>query len=228
MAKDVDPAIAEYSRLYELNQRMKLMCDIYIIHDNYVYMHSLIDFVEKYVKMKAPFTVFNNVAILPNQLFQFTKSIKKSKLFVRETDDEIIMGDTEDDNLVIHIKRFLPSTVINQPNGNSVVEDYLKKNAITKFYKMPDDLFDSNESYTALKPDIVDDLLYPYVVTLHIGAHSFVITRNIIPSLKKDDNLYVKKVREENSDNLNKSYLIFREENKFFDVFTLGAFIQFV
>lgn len=79
-----------FSKLYDLNQKLKNISSIYYFGDGVVYMKSLVPFIESFAELRYPdrYVDFNGGIIMPNELFQFGKRIKKSKVIISEVRDK--------------------------------------------------------------------------------------------------------------------------------------------
>lgn len=230
MAKrQVERYIQEFQILKDINQHMKELCDFYVISDGIIYLHSLVDFIEKIaiIQCEEPLTIFNHLAILPNQLFDFTKKARKTRLTILETDDSIILGDTEDHELSIKINRMLPASETSNPNNGILISDYINKQVITNIYHKYDLLskYDSC-NYSPLSENMIEDLVGSKVIDININNFHFTLTRNLFLSLKKDTLINATLLDDQDLDNPKKVYAIFEEINSSIRIYTLGAFIS--
>lgn len=204
-----------YRELWNLNQRLKNISQIYYIsYDGSVYLKSLLHFVEVHVTLRYPekFDMFKGCVVKPNELFQFGKVLKISKLQVEEVSDEngyrIIFSQSDYPSL---------SYTLHMVNPMKEMEDsYLQKQVRPNFYKRmfelndPDKYEHFEDPYYPLDNDMVEDLYdsKPVEFTTPYGDNIF-LTRQMCLDIKRGDFFQiVKRARQQIPGKLN-TYRLF-------------------
>lgn len=210
----------QFSNLYELNQRLKHISDVYYIsHDNRLFMHSNIDFIEKYGFIKSDVSAFHGCMILPNKLFEFGKGLKKSKLKIYKFIDKYQFEDQ--DGVMLDINRIIQNNEIDK----SREEDYIRKDLIPKLYKkffelFPDMDFVNNPNFVNIGEEMVMKLVEPDAVTIKNGSMNYIITKNLFFDIKKEDEVSIL-FNVHHTDY--KIYNIFKQDTSIYDLYTLTA-----
>lgn len=230
----------QFTNLYNLNQRLKHISDVYYIsHAGELYMHSTVDFIEKYGKLNIDVHAFSGCMVLPNRLFEFKKKLKVSKLRIFKYNDKYEFHG-QDDN-VLEINRLIPHV----PYDNELAyiemvdneKDLIRTSVIPKLYRKYFEIIqvtnygdkeDINESkfimdniqFENLGEDTVKALTLPDAVTIVNSGISFIITKNLFFDIKKEDEL---SVSFDISHTPYKMYNVFKQSNALYDLYTLTA-----
>lgn len=191
-----DELRACYSKLCNLNQRLKNISECYYIaYDGSLFMKSLIPFMDVFAKLHDPESLkpFHGGMILPNAFFNFSKKAKKKQLTFDEktdTDTSITFGQAND-NLSYKLN------LVNQdPN---VDKQFIDDRIIPKMYKRFFELHTSKYTLTKNAPKIelpeedVDKLISASALYVNYEDEELVITKNLLLDLKKGDSVTIEK-----------------------------------
>lgn len=204
----------QYSKIKDINQRLKYISDIYYIGGNgYIYMKSLIPFIEKFavVNDNIDIQAYSNSIILPNKAYGFTSIAKKSKLVADYYMDTIVLADSTDDSLKLEI--------------NLVQEE---SKPYKSFYKNIDLILNNiSTPFITLEEENLRRLVSSEVVYIPYENTNFTITKNIFMSIKKTDSVDYKILDMVDPTNLMKKYVLFRKNTDLMTIYTLTAFICF-
>ncbi len=209
--------LKQYGKLKELNQRVKYISDIYYIgNDGYVYMNSLVEFIEKVgvLNDNVDISAYYNSLMLPNKTFGFTSKSKKRTMDASSTPEKISLFDTEDSNICLDIDLAeVPKEEISNHFNFYKNLDAILDNMSLNFIPFTDEQFDS-----IAKAKVV---YLPYKNTF------FTITKHIFMCVKKTDNLSYVVLDLVDADNPKKKYVLFRKDTKIMSIYTLSAFLCF-
>lgn len=179
----------DYSSLVKLNQKLKNVSSAYYIsHDGFVYMKSLVPFVEKVIQLHEPqkYFRFAGTMIMPNAFFEFTKKAKKTKLTVTQTENCIYLG--QDDNEEVQCK----INIVNTNNG--IDKQYVLTNIQPKMYKRyfklnEDNIIQYEDSNTEhpLTESEIESLCKANPIFLEFNGTTLTITKQLFLDIKKDD-----------------------------------------
>lgn len=230
----------QFTNLYDLNQRLKLISDVYYIsHANELYMHSTVDFIEKFGRLNIDVHAFFGCMILPNKMYEFKKKLKVSKLRIFKFDDKYEFHDQDGD--ILEINRLIPHVSYEDESAFiSQIEkekELIRTNIIPKMYRKYFEIIqmaDSHDKNGTLKSGTYEDnipfenlgeesvriLLLPEAVTVINGGISFIITKNLFFDIKKEDEL---SVSFDISHTEYKMYNVFKQSNKLYELYTLTA-----
>lgn len=230
----------QFTNLYELNQRLKLISDVYYIsHANELYMHSTVDFIEKFGRLNIDVHAFFGCMILPNKLFEFKKKLKMSKLRIFKFNDKYEFHDQDGD--ILEINRLIPHVSYDDESAFIALiekeKELIRTNIIPKMYRkyfeiiplssskdksdiIKSGTYEDNIHFENLGEENVKILLLPEAVTIMNGGISFIITKNIFFDIKKDD---VLSVSFDISHTEYKMYNVFKQSNKHYQLYTLTA-----
>jgi len=229
--KDTPKYLLEYNILKAINQKMKEIADVYVVYNGMIEIHSLIPYIEKYAIINnGIMECYNNLSILPNELFNFTKLAKKSKLQYNETLDHVILSDnSEVTEGKEHASDIKLSKFISENNSGAIdpaiYAQHIIETITPKFYNHADILFTKDTNYVATSQDTVKMLVDNEPIIINDGLRSMTITRNLFPTLKKTDQLSYAILDKIDSDIPQKFYAIFKEQSEYITIYTLGAFI---
>lgn len=207
--------IKQFTKIKEVNQRLKYMSSLYLIEGNIIGMQSLISFIEKIIILNEDIDIsaYDKSIVLPNKFYDFYSKTKKKDLSISARNEKDIQGiefkNTDDDTI------FMMNTVNNLNNN------------IIGFYKIPE-IFKTidNLSFTPLSESDNEDLMKRAVYINHKNSQ-YTITKNIFPSLKKTDKISFVVLDLVDENNLDKIYIMFRKDIGIGFVYTLTAFLQF-
>lgn len=189
-----DTLRACYSKLCNLNQRLKNISECYYIaYDGSLFMRSLIPFMDVFAKLHDPESIqpFQGGMILPNAFFNFSKKAKKKQLTFDESTDATIAFGQENDDLSYKLN------LVNQdPNAD---KQFIDDRIIPKMYKRFFELH--TEKYTPMKnaPKVdlseedVDKLIAASALYVNYEDDELVITKNLLLDLKKGDSVTIEK-----------------------------------
>lgn len=207
--------IKQFTKIKEVNQRLKYMSSLYLIEGNIIGMQSLISFIEKIIILNEDIDIsaYDKSIVLPNKFYDFYSKTKKKDLSISARNEKDIQGiefkNTDDDTI------FMMNTVNNLNND------------IVGFYKIPE-IFKTIDklSFTPLSESDNEDLMKRAVYINHKNSQ-YTITKNIFPSLKKTDKISFVVLDLVDENNLDKVYIMFRKDIVIGFVYTLTAFLQF-
>lgn len=219
-----DPFMTQFKNINAINQRLKLESSVYVLlEDRAIYLECLVPFIEKFgiVNDDLEIDKYLNCGYLPNEFFEFQKKSKKSKMICRETNDHIYLGQSDDNDIQLTLNKIFRDELT-----DSTKEDYRVKTIIPKFYNHFN-IFKNYIDGKYKKLDIVSDLVDGKCVNIDIEGKSIIFTKQLFPSLKKDDklNMIIPPIVTEGQPN--KKYILFKEENEFYTMYTLAAFMLF-
>jgi hypothetical protein len=216
----------EYSNFVEMNQYLKNICEIYYIgYNNIIYMKSLVPFIEKVAILndKNMCSMYRGLLCLPNQIFEFKKEAKKSKLIVTQTENKIFLGQTENDELQITLNRGVPQNNNDTPNEVPFIQSNIVGNFYKKYFEIVDKIGVDNISFISIDSDKVDDLVSSKLVEMINGESYIPITRHLLLDLKKDDDLAIAKLPYVDKTKIGKVYYLLRNTNEYYTAYTLFA-----
>lgn len=210
-----NPFVSQFMTYKKLNQRLRLISDLYYIHnDGRVFLHSNLPFVERIITInnENDISSYYNTLGLPNTAFDFTKTARKTKLVVTETQNKIYMSDSERTEAQLELNRM----EITDPITN-----------LTDMYNHLDILLEymDESNYIMLNDSIASDIIDGTSIDINIDDYTFTVTKNIFPSLKGDDSLFINILPIKDTDNPSKTYVIFKEVNPLCTIHTLAAFM---
>lgn len=178
-----------YSKLYDLNQRIKNISSLYYIGDSVVYMKSLVPFVESFLELRYPewYMDFRNGIVSPNALFDFGKKAKKSKMSIIEKNDkegnrfEFCEGD------LLYTLNIIPYEL----------EDLKKYLNYKRFFEVKDntkyDVFEAD--YYPLETSQIEDLCNgKYLEVLLPTGDLIALTKHLFLDIKKGDRIQITRV----------------------------------
>lgn len=181
-----------YTDLYNLNQKLKNISSLYYIgEDGNVYLKSLVPFLESFVKLRYPekYTFFQRGIIPPNQFFNFGKKLKKTKLIIREIDDE-------------EGKRF---GFVEEDTGNAFslnllsldIETIKQKLGYKRIFELENsekyETFESN-SYSLTSEQIESLINGNYVEVKLLSGDLLALTKHLFLDIKKGDTIQISKI----------------------------------
>lgn len=225
-----------YSKLLNLNQRLKTISEAYYISTSgVVFMKSAVPYIEKIGVLTDdfPINLFGGAMILPNKLFEFTKLAKKTKLICDITKDSIYYG--QDDNLDLSIKINRLCNIEAEGGKDSEFLKNHESSLITRtiqpemYVRLPNiyPTFNDENKYYPLSLDEVNDVVSGKIIDFTGGEIKFRIARDLFASMKKTDSLAMKKLSYINPDNSLKEYILFKEECPTITIYTVTAQVNF-
>lgn len=196
-----------YTDLYKLNQKLKNISSLYYIgEDGNVYMKSLVPFLESFVKLRYPekYEFFQRGIILPNKFFNFGKKLKKSKLIIREIDDEEgkRFGFVEDDT----------GNAFNLNLLSLDIETIKRKLEYKRIFELEDkskyEIFENN--IYSLEDEQIENLFDGKYVEATLPTGDLVaLTKHLFLDIKKGDTIQISKVARQAIDTKKKEYRVF-------------------
>ena len=216
----------QYKPLVKINQKLKNICDVYYIsHKNVIFMHSLVDFVEKIgiVNEDIDISLYKGIMYLPNKFFEFTKEAKITKLTTKETNDTIDLGQTDDELSLTLNKLYIP-------NDNIREDDIINVDIIPQMYSKIDLVLNNMDKclFKSINESAVLDIVKNRIVTIFDEEAKILLSlsKNIFPSIKKEDSIQyaVLPIKDENLKN--KSYILYREYTEEISIYTLCAYLN--
>ena len=225
----------QYSKLYNLNQRLKNISSCYYIsHAGYVYLKSLNKFSEVIIELRYPETIdfFNGAMILPNAFFDFGKNAKKTKLTIEEiTKDNtgVKLGQVDDPELNYFINIVNPDYKAD--------EEYTKKIIIPEMYKRFFDLSNPDlynqypvEDAPYIKisdEDYIDMLVNAKEKVIPYNNTVLIFTKQLFADGKKDDSLEFRKLCFQSlKDSLYRVFYILKHECDIYTSYTIFSVPQ--
>jgi len=219
-----EPLKAQYRTLKEINQKLKLISDVYYISfNNRIYLHSNVDFIEKIAVLNNDVNLFgySGIMYLPNELFMFNKDAKIGKLTITELQSSIILGQIENDEIQIKLNK------IYIQNNELKEEDNVNFNIIPKMYSKFHNYFDIINSldFNIIDEESILGMTKNSMVTIADNRGVITLSKNLFSTLKKEDKLYYAILPKE-IENENKMYVVYKEENSFISIYTLCAYLN--
>jgi hypothetical protein len=195
----------QYTKLYDLNQRLKNISECYYIAwDGTIHLKSLVGFEEILIHLRYPDSInlFTGAMILPNKFFEFGKKAKKTKLTIKETEDSFEFGQLDDEELKFTLN------IINK--NSSMDKEYLSGMVDPKMYKRYFELTSSKytqypvEDFTMLTDKQNEDIINANPVYMTFNDANLTLTKHLVLDIKKGDSLGIKrmcyqKIDEDNS-----------------------------
>lgn len=236
MAKvEVEAWKKEYPKFKDINSKLRTMCDCYCISkDGVIYMHSLVPFIEKMAVLKKDtLEEYREIAVLPNQTFEWMKPVTKTSLISREVDDiTMVLESSKIDELLTISKvdcddeKFMED--IRSPKGKM----YTCFNTLYRGYDsiMNPDRY-PNKSKLMDISDKIEAINDSELVEFELDGHLISISRQIFPRIKKDNSLMVgiiplnERIIDDES-GAEKIYVIFEEMSDDMAIYTLMAFMD--
>lgn len=212
-----------YNDLYALNQKLKLISEIYYIDPSgVVYMKSLVPFLESVVTLnyRDKFESFYHAAILPNKLFDFGKRVKKSKMKIEEIQDKegqrFQFYQTDFPDLTYTLKIL------------SLEKEYIQKSFN---YKRMFEITDAKkyeiyeDSFYPLDVSQVEDLVDSKFIEVYLPSGDMIpLTKHIFLDIKKTDYIQIRKVarqRIEGPDDVYRTFYIICHDTDLYTKYTL-------
>lgn len=226
-----DPFYIQYKNIHEINQRLKQESSLYIILpiDGSIYIESLIPFIHKfgYINKNCQLDKYMNYGYLPNKFFEFTKNAKRTKLIYRETKDHLYLGQDDNNEIELCLDKIIKNDISKgevRLAYERIVDEIYKDKRMLIEYTM-----DENEKmkFMYLSEDQIADIIKSKVIELEILNSKIIFTKQLFPSLKKTDKLGYAILPQTDEQNPNKIYVVFKEENNLYTLFTLCAFNLF-
>lgn len=231
MAKvEVEAWKKEYPKFKDINSKLRSMCDCYCISkDGYIFMHSLVPFIEKMgVLTQDTLSEYRDIAVLPNQTFEWMKPVTKTSLISREIDDNTMELESSKVDELLTISRVDCSTEkfmddIKSPEGKM----YTRFNILHRGFEH---VIYNKMCMTDIS-DKIEAVNDSELVEFILDGHLISISRQIFPRIKKDDTLMAgvipleEKIIDDES-GAEKIYVIFEEMNDDMAIYTLMAFMD--
>lgn len=184
----------QYSKLYELNQKMKLISAIYYIsYSGVVYMQSLVPFVEKVI-VPTDFdsiSLFKGCLIKPNAFFAFGKQAKKSKLTISVTNTEITFGQNDNEELLFTIPKGW-----NGEDDKEYVENTIKPNFYKRFfhvfgesYVCYEEVVNGEAKFEPIADDHTEMIVKSKPYNLKFNGTTLTLTKHLMLDIKSGDEL---------------------------------------
>lgn len=239
MAKELtreDRIKKQYSELVKLNQRLKNISSCYYIHsDGMVYMKALVPFTEVVIRLRYPekIDLFTGAMILPNEFFQFTKDAKKTKMNIKEYEEDgtkkFLFGQSDDTELEYTLN------IVNQDSfdsfeGKKFLHDQIIPKMYKRYFELESDLYiqceDKDVNYKFTEED-TDGLAKSSVMFLDFNGTQLTITRNLFLDLKKGDKLSISRnCYQKVEKNLCRMFYIISHETDIYNSYTTFNILQ--
>ena len=219
----IDPLKAQYKTLKEINQRIRYISDVYYMaFNNFIYMHSNVEFLEKVAIIHNTIDIssYQGIMYLPNELFNFTKEAKMTKLITNDLQSSIHLGQIENDEMNIKLNR------IYIPNDEVKEEDNINLTIIPKMYTKFHHYFNeiNDLKYELISLNDTESISKNSMVFINTPLCTLSLSKNLFGSLKKENVLsYHMFSSKEDS---NKIYVIYKEENEEMNIYTLCAYLN--
>ena len=218
----------EYGALVNLNQRLKNVCEIYYIaYSNIIYMKSLVPFIEK-IAILNDGDLLNNykgILYLPNQLFDFTKNAKKTKLTITQTDSTIYLGQNDNDDVAISLKRGISPIKEVIEGEHLFVNDKILPEFYSRYFEIMQNVKADKLEYLALSESMVEDISSAKFIELYINDNYVPITKQLLLDIKKNDDVFIAEVPISDV-NENKMYYLLKNVNDIYTSYTLMSCIK--
>jgi len=214
-----------YTQLIDLNQSLKDISEVYYIgYNNVILMKSIVPFIEKVIFLnEAEYaSYFRGCMILPNKLFIFKKSAKKTKLIFTLTKDKIYIGQNDDDDLNITINQIFKDSPENRQNEALYTQSSVVPQMYSRYFTIAQDIDFNTLEYYKFSPEEIDDIVGCSKIDYNRDGVNFIITKNLFLNLKKDDTLSIAHIPDR-SDAPTKKYLLFKHSNACYVDYTLVA-----
>lgn len=204
-----------YSRLYDLNQRLKNISSIYYFDDGVVYMKSSVPFVESFLELRYPdhYADFNGGTILPNALFNFGKKAKKSKMIISEVEDKEGHRFNFEEGELNYTLNIIPQTM----------EDLKKNLNYKRIFDIQDEskyeVFESD--YYPLDVAQVEDICNAKYIEVILPTGDLIpLTKHLMLDIKKGDYIQIAKVARQVINKEKNEYRLFFLINHDTDLYT--------
>lgn len=228
--------VSQFANMFKLNQILKTISGLYVIYNNFIYMKSIIDGVEKYAYMPCSlpekYGEYFGYGILPNQFYQFGKNVKKKNIAWGYKDGIEYLYDSSGEYAE---KLELQKLITYQSDIDSVkelcfthfstIEDMIMKNIDGNLCPYDNDM-------VVVDIETFNKLAGSKPATLELDGHTILITIQLIPTIKKASMLGARvlpipKTSDKDDIVVKKQYLLLKEDLDIMDVYTLCAFYDF-
>jgi hypothetical protein len=185
-------------------------------------MHSNVEFIEKIaiIHNSLDISSYQGIMYLPNELFNFTKEARVTKLIANDLQSSVHLGQVENDDINIKLNR------IYIPNDEIKEKDSINLNIIPKMYTKFHHHFNSinDLQYESISTDDTMSIVKNGIVIINTALCALSLSKNLFGSLRKDDVLsyHIFPSTEEG----NKVYAIYKEENEEMTIYTLCAYLN--
>lgn len=221
----------QFSKLEKLNQRLKNIASAYYIaYDGTIYMKSLVNFIEKFVHVANPEEIdrFYGCMIMPNELFEFCKNAKKSKLTINATEKAYYFGQDDNDDVKF---------TINILNSNKDVDmSYIISSIRPKMYKRFFEIYEKTDMYHIYDDDKefhpfteidVDDIASANPVFIKYNNTDLTITKHLLLDIKKSDKLSIARIAYVLIDGgMKRVFYMIKHECELYDTYTIFNTLQ--
>ena len=185
----------EYGVLVNINQRLKNICECYYIsYGNYIYVKSLVSFIEKVVVLHDDvcnsLSLFKGAMVMPNAFFDFTKNAKKTKLTINPTLESVYLGQNDNDEITHKINIVNQ----NQESDDGFINTQITPSMYKRFFTLVDDCyvrFDDCETYYDISEEELEALVNAEPIYLSIHGKPLTFTKQLVLDLKKGDTLAI-------------------------------------
>ena len=219
----IDPLKTQFKALKEINQRLKNICDVYYISQTgKIYMHSLVPFIEKIAELDTPedISLYSSIMYLPNQLFEFTKVAKSTKLLASETSDSINLGQEDSEEHITLNKIYVP-------NPDSCESEIVSNVVIPQMYHQLQKILINLHDYVFIDIGEEDtlDIINNQMISIADPSGYIALTKNLFPSIKKGDSLQYTILPMKDDRLKEKRYVLFKKKTSDMTIYTLCAYL---
>ena len=226
--KNTEPIIDQFKYITEINQKMKLISEIYYIdRSGTIYMKSLVPFIEKIAflqpQIEDKIIQYLDCIYLPNQFFKFSKNAKKTKLTYIDEMDKIILGQNDNnDKLEINKGGRLIT-------NNEQYLNYINENFINRFYTKYSIIknYINDPEYIQLSDNIINDIINNHCVYHVVDDSLITLTKNLFMDIKPSDQIFIKIANEKEEGFENKRFVIYKMINNLMTTYTITAYIMY-
>jgi hypothetical protein len=236
--KQTSDYIKEYSKLKDLNQKIKLDADIYYIASSgIIFLKSSVPYIEKLAILHGDFPIlmYSGLIINPSILFEFTKDAKKSKIICTNTENKLYYGQNDNSDIHVEINR-LCNISCNEEDKDKIqaeknheqqiLNETIFPQCYTRMIEIYQTINDSTDEYP-LSTDQIESICDGNIIYFECNDFNFTIAKELFPSIKKTDSLAIRKLYYKNKDNPNKDYFLFKEDSDILTIYTLIAQVTF-
>ena len=186
-----------YSKLTDLNQRLKNISGCYYIHeDGSIYLKSLMSITETVAQLRYPETIepYLGAMILPNQFFDFYKKAKKTKLVITEDNTlegrgkAFYFGQNDDSKLHYTLN------VVNDPEDfqDDFLDTMIKPEMYKRFFQLKSDeymIYPDKDEYTYFTEEKIHGLCDAKAIFMQFNGMELTFTKHLFLDIKKDDKI---------------------------------------
>lgn len=218
----------EYSKLCELNQKLKATCEVYYIgYNGCILMKSLVPFIEKVVFLNDSDYIprFRGMMILPNKFQAFKADAKKTKLVITNTIDNMYLGQDDNPAVKITLNRVILDTPENIEHEKELTKLKIAPEMYSRYFEILSGVDISQLMFDQFSENDIETLCTPKPITYRRGDLSFVMTKQLFLDLKLEDSISISHIPDR-EDSPGKGYLFFRHTTDVYTDYTLVAYLK--